>query len=66
MKLKFIQNGELKMTNKQVILCARVAEKLNKDFDDVKKMKLEGIIEALLTKMDNDCIDIDDMFRHII
>jgi hypothetical protein len=53
------------MTNKQVILCARVAEKVNKDFDDVKKMSLQDIIEALLNKMDNDCIDIDDMLVHL-
>lgn len=46
-------------------LMERVAKRLNKSNIWVQTRPLNDIIEALLNKMDNDMIDIDDMFLHL-
>jgi hypothetical protein len=53
------------MTEKEVLLMKRVAKVLVMTERQVKTLTLNDIISKLLFKIENDCIDIDDMFVYM-
>jgi hypothetical protein len=65
MNQKGIIGGKQKMNEKQRQLAERVGKLLKMNPDKLKHFSLEDIIFLLVGKMENDMIDVDDMFDYM-